>query len=171
MASGNTSLLADVKKILADMDYSNIKPLGKGSFGEVLSAVSSNKKRVAVKIIKNKDAWHIEESVWPKLCHRNILSLLEIINVDNMDLKLYVMPRHPYTLNKVLHSKRFLADKKGLEKIKRWFAYTLDGLTYLHEKGWAHTDIKSDNILIAADGRALICDFSGLTHAGEPLER
>lgn len=103
MASGNLSLFSDVKQILIDQDFYDVKPLGKGGFGEVLSAISPNKKRVAIKIIKNKYAWYMEETVWGTLQHKNILPLLKIINVESMNLKLYMTPQYPYVLNILIY--------------------------------------------------------------------
>lgn len=171
MASDDSSLFTDVKNILFDNNFCDVKPLGKGAFGEVLSAISPNKKCVAIKIIINKDTWYMEEKIWPTLRHKNIIPLLNIINVESMNLKLHVMPNHPYVLDKVLCSRRFLADNKSLVKVKGWLADSFNGLEYLHNAGLAHTNVKSDNILIAKDGRALLCDFSGLTYTGEPLKR
>eukprot|EP01147_Barroeca_monosierra_P002917 gene2917-5730_t len=36
---------------------------------------------------------------------------------------------------------------------------TLQGLAYLHQYGWVHLDIKSNNILMTQDGIIKLCDF------------
>lgn len=38
------------------------------------------------------------------------------------------------------------------------------GLKYLHSKGLAHRDIKSENILLMNDGNICICDFGSCTN-------
>ena len=37
----------------------------------------------------------------------------------------------------------------------------LQGLKYMHERGYAHCDIKTDNVLIHHNGTAMLCDFGG----------
>lgn len=54
MASGDSSLFAYFKKILLAKDFCDIKPVGQGGFGKVLSSVFSNIKRFA---IKNYQKW------------------------------------------------------------------------------------------------------------------
>ena len=160
-----------VVKFLREKGYRRVHHLGTGGFGSVLSAVSPNQEPVAIKIIENKNRWHIEERIWPLLRHKNILPLYEMIEMENFNLKLFVMPQEPNALHKILPSRNFLGDKHGLFRVKCWLMDILDGLQYLHSLGYAHLDLKTDNILIASDDRALICDFSGLNVTKVPLRR
>jgi len=48
---------------------------------------------------------------------------------------------------------------------RRWFADALLGLQYLHYEGIVHHDLKPDNILVSAQGDAVIADF-GVARAG-----
>ena len=154
-----------VVKFLREKGYRRIHHLGTGGFGSVLSAVSPNQERVAIKIIENKNLWHIEERMWPLRRHKNILPLCGMIKIESYGLKLLVMPQQPNALHKVLPSRNFLGDVNGLSRIKRWL------VDILHSLGYAHLDLKTDNILIAGDDRALICDFSGLNVIKVPLRR
>ena len=86
-------------------------------------------------------------------------------------VKLYIVPKIPYTLSDILSKESFLTDKRGFQRMKRWLSDVLDGLKYLHKSGFAHLDLKEDNILITDDDRALLCDFSGLNLIGIPLQR
>ena len=171
LTSCNLTLFDEVMKFLIENDFYHIKPLGRGGFGEVLSAVSPKKEYVAIKIIKNELSWHLEETFWPTFHHDNILNLLDVISIRRLDLKLYVMPRHPHALVKILTSSTFLADINGLMRVKCWFSDVLNGLDYLNKTGFGHGDIKSDNVLITSDDKALLCDFSGLSRIDEPLNR
>ena len=171
MESGDQSIFDSVKQILIDKNYRRIMPLRKGGFADVLSAIGPNKNRIAIKIIRNENSWPFEEHVWPKLKHRHVLELLDVIDVKHLNLKLYLMPRHPFPLNKMISRSRFLSDKNGLERVKRWLFDVLDGLDYMHASGYAHTDLKTDNVLISSEDRGVICDFSGISRTSVPLKR
>ena len=70
-------------EFLHKKEYCQVEPLSKDSFGEVLSAISSQKNKVAVKIIHNENTWHIEEHIWPLLNHKSIMPLLDLIHVPD----------------------------------------------------------------------------------------
>ena len=171
MESGDPSVFDAVKQILIDKKYRRIMPLGKGGFADVLSAIARNKDRIAIKIIRNENSWPFEEHMWPTFKHPHVLELLDVIDVKDLNLKLYIMPRHPCALNKMISKATFLSDKNGLERVKCWLLDVLEGLDYIHTSGYAHLDLKTDNILISSDDRGVICDFSGLSPTSVPLKR
>ena len=40
-----------------------------------------------------------------------------------------------------------------------WVKQLMDGMKFMHDQGWAHRDLKVENVLIGYDGRALLSDF------------
>lgn len=44
-------------------------------------------------------------------------------------------------------------------------------LDYLHDRNWAHMDVKPENILLSADGRVLLADFGVAQPFGKPQSR
>ena len=140
--SGDSSSRSKVKMYLEKMNFKFVMPLDRGGFGEVLSAVTPKNEAVAIKIIKNTLSSKMEELIWPSLKHPNILPLYDVvIDVKEMDLKFYVMPKLPTSLDKMVSSQQFLADPNGLKRIRRYLRNSIDGLQYLHEKGFLHFDI------------------------------
>lgn len=53
-----------VLKELEARDLKYVKPLGEGSFGDVLLVMSADKEELAVKLVKNENSWLIEETEW-----------------------------------------------------------------------------------------------------------
>ena len=94
-----------------------------------------------------------------------------MIDAPDLGVKLYIMPKVPYALRDILPSDSFPIDIKGFRSIKRWLSDIFGGLKHLHNNGFAYLDIKKDNVLISADDRALLCDFTGLNLTRVSLEK
>ena len=45
------------------------------------------------------------------------------------------------------------------EKVAGWYEDICDGLAYIHGKGVVHRDVTLENVLVGADGRAVLSDF------------
>jgi len=57
------------------------------------------------------------------------------------------------------------------EQVAGWFRDICEGLGYIHSKGVVHRDVSLDNILIGADGHAVISDFGIAKITGETYRR
>ena len=54
------------------------------------------------------------------------------------------------------------------EPAARYYAACLvEALAHVHASGFCHRDVKPENVLLGADGRARLCDFGGAGHASE----
>ncbi len=134
--------------------YTLIRKLGKGGFGEVWLAEKRSQfvtKRVAVKLPLdeqiNFDAIRQEATLWEQASgHANVLP---IIDADEVDGQVVIVSEYA--------SGGSLADKlktHGRFSIQQAIETTigiLNGLEYLHSKRIIHRDIKPQNILLQGD--------------------
>jgi mitogen-activated protein kinase 1/3 len=148
-------------------DYSLIKEVGHGSYGEVVFAIHKiTGREVAIKKIKDiftfvHDAKRqLREIVILRLLkgHRNMIKLYDILEpLDSKNFKsIYlVFEATPSDLRKVYRSEYFLTERH----IQTIMYNMLCGLKYIHSAGIVHRDIKPANVLVNQDCTAKICDF------------
>ena len=140
--------------------------LGKGSFSKVVLAnhVILNK-QVALKVVtlhKIKDPYvsknlKREPAIMEKLNHPNLVSLHEVISVD--DFYCLVLDFYPGgNLCDMIGSQEGFKLQEEIARLL--FRQILAGLGYLHSKSIIHRDIKLENILLDETHRkAVIADF------------
>ena len=109
-----------------------------------------------------------EIAIMKKLRHGNLVHLIDVI--DDADTALYMVieycpggPVMTYDPKKCRFASRATGGAVAEDLAVAWLADMLAGLAYLHEHKIAHRDLKPDNVLLAADGRAKIADF-GVAH-------
>ncbi|XP_071043127.1 probable serine/threonine-protein kinase DDB_G0284251 [Parasteatoda tepidariorum] len=161
----------DAMKVLEANHFVFIEKLGSGAFGDVYKMMDFSGQEVAVKVVSLEVTKKSEIEIWPKMRHPNIIPLLQYISFSNPDVGVFVMPVHWGTLKDVVVDRHFLSQTCALDCLKSWLYDTLCGLNYLHSNEACHLDLKSDNILISQDYRAVICDFSCLASATKAIPR
>lgn len=160
-----------VIKYLQDRNYRYVRFLGAGGYADIISVISPSGREVAVKIVQREDVWPIEDKYWPRLRHPHILEVFEVMKIKELKVKLYITPVLPRTLDEIVESKDFRRDPKSYERLKKWAFQILLAMEFLHKKGMAHFDIKSDNVLIDSNDDAVLADFTGLNFTKDPVER
>jgi serine/threonine protein kinase len=132
--------------------------IGYGGFGRVYRGTWL-KTDVAVKCvrIKNLDGYHTflrEVRVWHCAQHRHIVRFYGACHVGS---QCFVVCEYASngSLVKFLDEQRKLGRKLAWRKLHQ----VALGLLFLHQKQIVHGDLKGDNILVAADGTAMLTDF------------
>eukprot|EP01062_Namystynia_karyoxenos_P080929 TRINITY_DN8805_c0_g1_i1.p1 TRINITY_DN8805_c0_g1~~TRINITY_DN8805_c0_g1_i1.p1 ORF type:complete len:447 (+),score=144.74 TRINITY_DN8805_c0_g1_i1:91-1431(+) len=140
-------------------EYSDLRLLDTGAQGQVFSAVSRSGEPVALKKIKLKEdpkerlLFETEISMLHSCRHPNVVELRAChlahsvlwIGMELMDGKLTDL---------ILGGVQFSAGQIGFLMLE-----VLKGLEYLHSTGRIHRDVKSDNVLVSADGKVKLGDF------------
>lgn len=145
--------------------------LGRGSFSECREAESAADspaagERVAMKIVKGGDTsdgdrgqnledFDRELAIWSRLCHRNILPLLDYLRLDNALVAISPIAENGTLLDYLSKHGPFPE-----EEAKKLFRQVCQAIAHMHtDRGIVHHDIKLDNILLDRTLKPYICDF------------
>ncbi|EJD43546.1 Pkinase-domain-containing protein [Auricularia subglabra TFB-10046 SS5] len=140
--------------------YSTIKKVGQGASGHVFVAKThSTGKKVAIKqmdltIQPRKELIVNEILVMKESQHPNIVNFLDSYLVKNTELWVVMEYMEGGALTDVIEHNQLEEDQ-----ISSICLETCKGLGHLHEQQIIHRDIKSDNVLLDAQGHVKITDF------------
>eukprot|EP01031_Cornospumella_fuschlensis_P026609 gene26608-32158_t len=146
------------------VQLSDLKILGKGSYGVVISAFSEkHQKKVAIKKITPVtkhvyDAKHVlrEIRILRYLgVHKNIVSLEDLYLREQQDELYIIMELMDSDLHQVIQSKQVLTDAH----VRHFMLQICNGLKFLHDHHIIHRDLKPGNILVNRDCTVRITDF------------
>ena len=107
-----------------------------------------DKKELAVKLVQKSNVWEMEDKYWPDLKHSNILEVTNTMFIDKLKVKLYLMPILSNVLCLTVDEDTFLNDPNNFSWVKKEFRQILTAIEYLHNSGYCHLDIKTDNIML-----------------------
>lgn len=138
--------------------YPLIRSLGAGSFGEVwLARDVLQGDEVAIKLLAphvQLDAALLEAQVLTRLRQHE-----RVVTIRNIELS----PPVPFIAMDYVPGgsvgDRLRAGDVTLVEAVRWTREGLDGLAHAHDEQVLHRDIKPDNLLLDANGRAVLSDF------------
>ena len=176
---GSSSLeLGHVKKVLSvkmespDVHYTSITPLGKGSFGEVHSALDTLLGReVAIKSLKKHfrdeeevvDRFLKEARGTAQLEHPNIMPVHEMGVTDELGVYFTMKKIDGDDLKEILDrlesNPSFYQKQYSLNVLLEIFLSVCNGVSFAHSKGVIHRDLKPANIMTGEYGEVLILDW------------
>ncbi len=155
--------------------YRILSQLGKGGFGFVYAAQDTLlDKRVAIKelipaLVGNETMlkrFLVEAKATMELTHEHIV---RTHNVFSEGGNYYIIME--YMAGGSLEERVRERGALPTDEAVRVTAHVCEGLSYAHERGVVHCDLKPANILFTADGTAKVADF-GIAHvSGEMLTR
>ncbi|OHT12149.1 CMGC family protein kinase [Tritrichomonas foetus] len=147
------------------IDYRPVKVVGKGAFGVVYCARSSNGDLVAIKkVLQDPRFKNRELDIMRLIKNRNCISLLNSFKScggknDEVYINI-VMEYFPTSLFTVNMNYRKNRKYPPILFVKLFSFQLFAGLSHLHKIGIAHRDIKPENILVDMEsGELKICDF------------
>src|SRR6266699_3182578 len=174
-------------------NYKILAPLGQGGMAHVYRARQENLDReVAVKVLPPWYAadrnfvvrFNLEARLIARLSHPNIVTVHDF-NESNGHLYIVMQLVDGGTLKQILDTSHDAVSAAGTSfplpgtmdvlEANRIFQQLASALTYAHEKGIIHRDIKPVNVLMDRSGRPILSDFgiakvlagsSGLTRPG-----
>ena len=147
-------------------NYSFIKNIGEGNFGKVKLGI--NKKtgeNYAIKIMsKEKIKTQIGKKIIPEIeiarvfNHKNVIRVYKILEDE---LNYYIIME--YCSKGELFDYIVSKQRLSKEEASNFFYQLINGIEYMHNKGYAHRDLKPENLLLTNNKVLKIIDF-GLTH-------
>lgn len=146
------------------------KKLGYGSFSTVYKATHKISKDVfAIKEVDfNKISFLDQENIQKeiivnkRLKHKNVVKMKDFFQEEE---KVYLVMEFCQGGN--LYNYLSRKDEMDEKEIKLIFKQIVNGINYIHSKGYVNRDIKLENILLDGEGSVKICDFGWAAHLNE----
>ncbi|XP_031377270.1 cyclin-dependent kinase F-4 [Punica granatum] len=133
--------------------YKLIKEVGDGTFGSVWRAINKlSGEVVAIKKMKKKFySWEEcinlrEVKSLRKMNHPNIVKLKEVIREN--DILYFVFEYMECNLYQLIKDRERLFSEA---EIRNWCFQVLQGLAYMHQRGYFHRDLKPENLLVSKE--------------------
>ncbi|XP_013169957.1 PREDICTED: tyrosine-protein kinase CSK-like isoform X3 [Papilio xuthus] len=151
----------DARWIIAERDLEIRENIGKGEFGDVMLGILNGNQKVAVKILKDREAaskFRAEASVMSSLKHDNLVRLLGCV-VFSSNGSTCIVTEH-CAQGSLLDYLRSRGRHYVTQQDQINFAFdACCGMEYLERQRVVHRDLAARNVLISAEGTAKVADF------------
>ncbi|XP_068119935.1 tyrosine-protein kinase Srms-like [Hyperolius riggenbachi] len=139
-------------------EFTLLKKLGQGFFGEVHEGLWKGRERVAIKTFKQE---HLNRSDFDKeiialktLCHRNLIGLLAVCSLGE---PVYIVTELMTKGNLQEYLKGLNGKHLKYADILHIVSQVADGMEYLEKKHVVHRDLATRNVLV---GESLVCKIA-----------
>ena len=146
-----------------------IREISRGGQGTVyLAADTQLERQVAIKLLhtaspQQKDNLLREARITGKFQHPNIVTLYDAGEYEGIPYLVYAFIEGETLAQLLKHSGAL-----SLSNAARLIAGVLDGLSYAHQQGVMHLDIKPANVIVSKKGQPMLLDFGISRHIGYP---
>lgn len=136
--------------------YTIIKKIGSGSYGDVYESQDSSKQKWAVKQIDHCNdgiPCLLEAVIMSSFIHPSINQSIKIFNTEN---KLNIIQRRAISDL----SKRTQRQVNPINLVRKWLHMITEAIGFLHHNNLIHADIKAANVLYFSDEEVRLGDFT-----------
>lgn len=149
-------------------DYTYMKQLGAGNFGEVHRVCEKNSKlEAAMKIVRRRpgskrssiEKEKLESKILESMTHPFIVHLYKTFRTDE---EFFIVME--LLEGGELHQHLKKAGRFSVLQTKFYCSEVCLALEYLHKKGFAYRDLKPENMVIHKDGHVMLTDFGLAKH-------
>jgi hypothetical protein len=151
-----------------------LRQLGRGGMGIVYQVHDAHRDEVvALKTLRRSGAVDLyrlkrEFRSLTDVAHPNIVCLYELFVED--DRPFFTM-EHVRGVNFVEFVRAGDRAQLSIDRLTGALPQLIDGLTALHRRGMLHRDVKPSNVLVTAEGRAVLLDFGLIAESGSTRVR
>ena len=165
MGSANTRSATAARDFLETRGFSFVEEIGSGTFAVVEKYTHSKRTYptavVAIKTVSKsragesyvEDCYPLEVECWRALTHPHVVRLLGVMETPNFIF--FIMKMNKTDLFHYVNDKLYLTS----HETKRFAYQLLTALLHMHEKGFSHTDVKMENVLISQNLDVELSDF------------
>jgi hypothetical protein len=139
-----------------------LRLLGRGAVGDVYEAVDQDAEHVAIKVLRDPTPEGLlslkrEFRAIQGVLHPNLVRLSELFEEDGrFFFSMELVSGVPFVAYVRGHNDN---GSQHEQRLRRGLMQLVAGLSALHAAGKVHRDVKSSNVLVEPDGRAVLLDF------------